>query len=127
MDLSKLAEKDPEFFKYLQENDRELLDFDPTTADDDADMEDGTSTPLLTKELLQKWQKAILETRSLRALRKLITAFRSAAHMNEEDKVLAWRIDSASVYDKVLTTAFRYVPVVLEHHIPCKTMSNGKM
>lgn len=34
------------------------------------------------------------QTRSLRALRKLLVAFRSAVLMNEEDKVLAWTIDS---------------------------------
>lgn len=38
----------------------------------------------------------VLQHRSLRALRKLLIAFRSAAHMNEEDQVLAWNIDSSS-------------------------------
>ena len=45
-------------------------------------------------------------TRSLRALRKLLVAFRSAVFMNEEDKVLAWTIDSptggiSSLFSKV--------------------------
>lgn len=34
--------------------------------------------------------------RSLRALRKLLIAFRSAAHMNEDNQSLAWRIDSST-------------------------------
>lgn len=66
MELSKLAEKDPEFYKYLQENDRELLNFrldggdaeDEEQGDEDAMEEDVT--PVLTKDVLQRWQKALL-------------------------------------------------------------------
>ncbi|KAI0052496.1 Noc2-domain-containing protein [Auriscalpium vulgare] len=130
-ELSKLAEKDPEFFKYLQENDRELLDFDPSSIDVDSDGEDategdGTTIPILTKPVLQKWQKTLLEQRSLRALRKLLVAFRAAALMNDEDKVLAWTIDSPSVYDKLVRTALVYTPIILDHHVPYKTLANGK-
>jgi nucleolar complex protein 2 len=69
--LSKLAEKDPEFYKYLQENDKELLDFDPDAMEDGQDEDeagdedaDEETVPVLTKNILQKWQKALLEVRS---------------------------------------------------------------
>lgn len=67
IELSKLAEKDPEFFKYLQDNDQELLEFDPSTQQDDDVMEYDDEfaklkqRPVLTKEELKQWQKAILE------------------------------------------------------------------
>lgn len=72
-ELSKLAEKDPEFFKYLQENDQELLQFNPdapidAAASDDEEMENAEDVvmeddrlPVLTKAHLQGWQKALLE------------------------------------------------------------------
>ncbi|KAJ7041198.1 Noc2-domain-containing protein [Mycena alexandri] len=138
-ELSKLAEKDPEFYKYLQENDQELLNFNPNTAgaedseDDDEAPADGDDpmgeaahTPILTKTILRNWQKSLLEHRSLRALRKLLIAFRSAAHMNEDGQVIAWSIDNASVYNKLITTALKYTPVILEHHAPSKSLPNGK-
>ncbi|KAF9445982.1 Noc2-domain-containing protein [Macrolepiota fuliginosa MF-IS2] len=132
LELSKLAEKDPEFFKYLQENDRELLEFNPGAAAEDEVVEDEDmeaeeeKTPNLTKEHLRQWQKALLEHRSLKALRKLLIAFRAAAHMNEDDEVVAWSIASSSVYNKLVTTTLRYTPIVLEHHVPYKTLANGK-
>ena len=67
-ELSKLAEKDPEFFKYLQENDRELLEFEPEDAVDDNDEEEeedvemeSETLPILTKDILRGWQKALLD------------------------------------------------------------------
>ncbi|KAF7320891.1 Noc2-domain-containing protein [Mycena chlorophos] len=126
IELSKLAEKDPEFYQYLKENDQELLNFN---ADDEDEMEDEDDsmgqTPVLTKAILQNWQKALLEARTL-SLRKLLVAFRSAAHMNEDNQVLAWSIDSSAVYNKLVTTALKYTPVILEHHAPTKTLPNGK-
>ena len=70
LELTKLAEKDPEFYKYLQENDRELLDFDPDRVEEDVDLENvedarlpEQKAPVLTKEILRRWQKALLEVR----------------------------------------------------------------
>ncbi|KAL5478855.1 NOC2 [Sanghuangporus weigelae] len=136
LELEKLAKQDPEFFKYLQENDRELLDFDvmedgdEEMDDDDAvegdDDDDEMKAPTLTKEILKRWQKAILEHRSLRALRRLLIAFRAAVHMNDEDQALVWTIDSPSVYEKLVTTALRYTPIVLDHHVPYKKLPSGR-
>jgi nucleolar complex protein 2 len=73
LELAQLAEKDPEFYKYLQDNDRELLEF--TTTQDGGEMDDeddvmdeddneeeiGEELPVLTTGILKTWQKALLE------------------------------------------------------------------
>lgn len=70
LELSKLAENDPEFYKYLQEHDRELLDFNMD--DDDNDVSDnaddvagpeGEQLPILTEKILRSWQKSLLDVR----------------------------------------------------------------
>jgi len=72
-ELSELAKKDPEFYKYLQENDKELLEFNPDNDDlgsdeddegEDVEMAEPQETeraPVLTKKQLQRWQKSLLE------------------------------------------------------------------
>ncbi|KAK2465541.1 hypothetical protein APHAL10511_002433 [Amanita phalloides] len=130
-ELAQLAEKDPEFYKYLQENDRELLEFNDDDAsvdeiEESSEEDEKDKLPTLTMAILRKWQVALLEQRSLRALRRMLIAFRSAAHMNEEDQVLVWKIDNSAVYNKLITTSLRYSPIVLEHHVPYKKLPNGK-
>jgi nucleolar complex protein 2 len=68
LELSELAEKDPEFYKYLQEHDRHLLDFNVDDDDDVDDVEDddtgeadASHVPVLTENILRTWQKSLLE------------------------------------------------------------------
>ncbi|KAK4045973.1 Nucleolar Complex 2 protein [Microbotryomycetes sp. JL201] len=154
-DLKALADKDPEFFKYLQENDAELLDFDDAHkgsdyADEDEDNDDAEDSeddeedaptskaakgkqravqdqPVLTTQVLRSMQRTVLETRSFRSLRKLLLAFRSAANagLEEAQNDELWQIESPAVFNKLVTTALKYTPVVLAQQVPYKDI-NGK-
>ena len=104
--LAALADKDPEFFKYLKENDSELLDFaedadldeiDALSASEDeavprkkqkagkASVEDieEEATSEVSKKLIHKWKLSMEENHSLRAMREVVLAFRAAAHLND--------------------------------------------
>jgi nucleolar complex protein 2 len=105
--LAALADKDPEFFKYLKENDSELLDFaedadlaeiDALSASEDEavprkkqkaskapieDVEEETVNEVSSK-LIQKWKLSMQENHSLRAMREVVLAFRAAAHLNDD-------------------------------------------
>lgn len=74
IELEQLAAKDPEFYEYLRKHDQELLDFDaeaePEDDDEDGDAQmlgsddedaEAPRAPVLTKEILRKWQKSLLE------------------------------------------------------------------
>lgn len=114
-DLNALAEKDPEFYKYLKENDAELLDFEEDldlaevdelseaeenlkkrrkkdkkskkAEEEDEEAEAGTaeSGSEVTIALVRKWKTAMSEQHSLRAMRQVILAFRAAAFINSGD------------------------------------------
>lgn len=153
--MDALAEKDPEFYKYLKENDPEALDFDldADLAEVDAlsgsdeeqpkkkqkkskkakqdevlseDEEEDVSE--VTKAMISKWTKAMTEQHSLRAMRQVVLAFRAAAHINEDDgNVHKYSISSPDVYHELLLTTLKHVPLVLEHHLPVKESAAGKV
>lgn len=79
--LDKLKEKDPSFYEFLKQNDRELLEFDPDelVVEEDEEAEDTIIEGGLTLEILAKWEKLLVEEKSLGTLKKLLIAVRSAA------------------------------------------------
>ncbi|OCT49732.1 Nucleolar complex protein 2 [Cladophialophora carrionii] len=146
INMAALAEKDPEFYKYLKENDAELLEFDEDddlAAVDDLsdneppakkqktkgdDVEDTDAPDDVTLVMVKKWKSSLAEQFSIRALRQVVLAFRAAAHADdEEDKVFKYNIPSPEVYHEVLMTALKQVPQVLSHHLPVKETVTGKL
>lgn len=97
-ELEELQQKDPEFFKYLQQNDRNLLDFESEDDVESSDeIQDNASVSLeeevdnvppaskeLTKELFEKIIKKS-EKGSLVDLRRLIVIFRSVSTSTSDD------------------------------------------
>jgi nucleolar complex protein 2 len=149
--LDALAQKDPEFYNFLKENDAELLEFNE---DDDLSEVDVLSEsdkdsrptkkqkknahitgddkaldkPTVTMAMVKTWKESMTEKHSVRALRQVVLAFRAAAHLNDEDdKEFKFSIPTADIYHEVLIVALKEVPPVLNHHLPVKQSAGGKI
>ncbi|KAI4622694.1 uncharacterized protein J4E87_006261 [Alternaria ethzedia] len=152
--LEGLAEKDPEFYKYLKENDAELLDFaedadlaeiDALSASEDEatprkkqkaqkaqesafDDEEDSGNELGLKTI-QKWKAAMESKHSLRAMKEVVLAFRAASHMNDSEATKSYKysITDPDVYHQVQVTTLHLVPKVLQHHLPVKESAGGRI
>ncbi|KAF5295175.1 hypothetical protein FQR65_LT10563 [Abscondita terminalis] len=130
--LQKLKETDPDFYKFLQENDKKLLRFDisdeeiededveklhkPETnlevASDESDFEgendedvkkDGEEH-VITLRMLKKWQADLLTDTTKNTIANVINAFHAALLRvsNEEDEISQFKVDGSSVFNGVI-------------------------
>jgi len=149
--LDALAKDDPEFHKYLQENEPELLDskFDPVqlgelsddeeprrkkvkkngkVQEDSEGSDEDTASNELTKDTLKKWETALTTQHSLRAARETVLAFRSAVHVSDDDKQeTKYAISNPQIYHQLVNLALTNIPAVFEHHLPVQESKNGKV
>ena len=149
-DLDALVQKDPDFYRYLKENDAELLEFGEDGGLESIDqLSDGVEVPKkgrkgkkaseeLSEEesdssdvnmaMVDKWRIAMSEAHSLRAMRQVVLAFRAAAYVNSDDaKGQRYSISSPEVYHQLLVVALQHVPTVLNHHLPAKESATAKV
>mmetsp|Transcript_4939 Transcript_4939/g.6378 ORF Transcript_4939/g.6378 Transcript_4939/m.6378 type:complete len:859 (+) Transcript_4939:142-2718(+) len=108
-ELKKLAESDPEFHKYLQDNESSLLDFEDSAFeqgddneddDDDDDDQDTNANEMMEEDndaendtiphtnkiivdvkLLKSYEKGAFDSHGVKPLRRIIAAYVSACHM----------------------------------------------
>lgn len=132
--LKDLSKTDPEFYKFLQDNDADLLNFDNAEeedlvfSDEDEDVADGPSIgpEVLTTKTVEKWEQQLKE-KSLRCVRKIVLAFRAAAHLNEESgKTYKYAIDDPEAFQKLSVLAVSGLPKFLESYVPIKRTASGK-
>ena len=155
-ELDALSEKDPEFYKYLKENDPDLLDTEKEgqaelelelSADEDDDPKGKNKSKEqeeVTLSLIKRWTQALEKKHSLRVMREVATAFRAAAHLHDkDDKEFRYTITDANgksnhmiphpfstlidiAYNDLLILCFNQIPSVLNHHIPVKQLSHNR-
>ncbi|XP_046458250.1 nucleolar complex protein 2 homolog [Daphnia pulex] len=115
--LDKLKNTDPEFYQFLSENDRELLEFGSSDSEDDerggqlhelpkpeelelgsdeSDFEDKESAAkrqknVITQSMVDKWQQELQDPKSIKTIVDVVSAFRSAVHSVTEEKEGATR------------------------------------
>ena len=138
-ELEELQERDPKFYEFLQKEDGDLLGFGESDDGEDfggedeedeqeySDMEEpeeksATDIPVLNKVTLNEWIDAVKSTKDFKSFKKLLTAFKTAARMSEEDDniTFALKIEDPTVFSKVITSTLRLAPVVFGHHLKPK-------
>lgn len=149
-DLSKLAEKDPEFYKYLQDNDKDLLDFNPTNPldaisdDEDGEGEDDEEDQVekkvskkaqqdeessdkveVTVKLVKDWNKK-LEEPSLKLIKNIVSAFKSAVNVNKENQEYKYTVTDPKAFQELIFLGLKKIPIAVRKLVPYKVVKNSR-
>lgn len=144
-DLEKLAEKDPEFYKYLKENDQDLLDFNPTNpldamSDDDEEEEDEeieeeekpskqvqneTKKVDVTRKLVREWSKK-LDDPSITSIKTVFIAFKAAININQDQVDYKYTITDSDAFQDLILLVLKKIPIAISKILPYKVVKGSR-
>jgi nucleolar complex protein 2 len=150
--IENLAEKDPEFYKFLKENDQGLLDIAlssdgedndeeeeaPEEAPEDEEEEEDVPQPKkaakeesgdreLTMATINAWKKSLQTTHSIKTIRKVLIAFKGAVRASESDDANAsvYTLTNPEVFNSLLFLTLKVIPEAIQHNIPLAETATG--
>ncbi|PUZ38456.1 hypothetical protein GQ55_9G197900 [Panicum hallii var. hallii] len=139
-ELKRLSEKDPEFYKYLEENDKGLLEFDDNEIKDAqetgiSDNEEPVpkeelkqSVKPITMEMVDSWCAGV-QNEKIGSIRSILQAFRRACHYGEDqgdNSAPKFSVMSGSVLDKVMHFVLKHMDRVLRQLLGAPSFGGKK-
>ncbi|XP_062315860.1 nucleolar complex protein 2 homolog [Osmerus eperlanus] len=153
--LSRLKSKDPEFYKFLEQNDQTLLNFDDTDSSEDEeerkyhtlpnqleeassdDEEEQGSAPKsqkaveaikVTDKMVEDWRAALKEEPTPRLFREITQAFKAAVATTkgEAGEPCRYKVADSSVFNALVLFCIRDVYVVLQRMLNLKPDKDQK-
>lgn len=131
VDLSDLKEEDPEFYKYLEGNDKELLDFKDNALAEYSDADDNTEKEVKEKEetsddkievtfdMVNEWSQSLnkisKKNPNLKLIKTIITAFKASINMNNDDVLndLKYTITDEKAFSKLMHLTLKDMPTII--------------
>ncbi|XP_036387077.1 nucleolar complex protein 2 homolog [Megalops cyprinoides] len=154
--LSRLKSKDPEFYKFLEENDQSLLNFDDSDssedeeeskyhtlpshleeASSDEEEEEKTKAPKskkaaevikVTEKMVEEWRAAIKEEPSARLFREITQAFKAAVATTkgEAGDPCRYKVEDSSVFNALVLFCIRDIFPALQKMLSLKPEKDQK-
>lgn len=141
-DLEKLAEKDPEFYKYLQENDKGLLDFDPVNPldaiSDDEDDEEQEGQPQaqeddqvdadkieVTTAMVKDWAKK-LQDPQLKLIKNIVMAFKAAVNVNRDSDEYKYAVTDPKAFQQLILLGLKQLPIAVQKIVSYKVVKGTR-
>ncbi|KAG2537249.1 nucleolar complex protein 2 homolog [Panicum virgatum] len=139
-ELKRILEKDPDFYKYLEENDKGLLEFKDDEIEDDQETgisvdeepvpkdEPKQSVKPITMEMVDSWCDGVQNER-IGSIRSILQAFRRACHYGEDqgdNSAPKFSVMSGSVLDKVMHFVLKHMDRVLRQLLGAPSFGGKK-
>lgn len=139
--ISELVKKDPEFYTYLKENDKALLDFESikqlevksyNNKKTDEEEQKVVNKSLkkyqmeVTADLVSEWEKELKASPSVRLIRDIVAAFKTVVNFNQEEREYSnYVLNDSSVLSSLMLVSLKSVPNAITIILPYKVNLKG--